>query len=336
MGSYPFRRPTLAEVARLAGVSRSTASRVLSGSPATTPETKKRVRLAAKQLGYKTNHAARSLRTDRTMLIGLVLNNIYNTTFQTTAEVAQRELAEQGYQTVLCVTGGDPGAEREFLDTLTGQRVDGVLIAGSGENSDKLREMADDGISVVSLIRSPSGPPGDVVLANDIGGADMAVSHLLSRGHNEIAYIGGPTTTTSGRERLQGYEEAIRKAGAYNPEFVEIGPFTPGFGAEAIERIYSLTPRPTAIYLANHEASLGVMQVLADKEIEIPRDLSIIAHERAAWFPYWRPAITHIDNRPQEIATLAVQRLLADLLDPAQRRSDVYRVEPELVLRSST
>lgn len=337
MDSTPFRRPTLAEVAKLAGVSRSTASRVLSGSPATTPGTANKVKSAAEHLGYRTNYAARSLRTDRTRLIGLVLNNIYNTTFQTTAEVAQRELAERGYQTLLGVTGGDAAVERKFLDTLTEQRVDGVIIAGSGENSDKLQEMSANGISVISVIRSSSKPPGDVVLANDLGGADMAVSHLIDRGHTAIAYIGGPVATTSGNERIQGYEKAIRAAGFYNPEFIEIGPFTPSFGTEAMERIYALSPRPTAVYLANHEASLGAMQVLTDKEISIPDELSIIAHERASWFPYWRPAITHIDNRPNEIAELGVQRLLHDLERPSEERSKTtYRIEPELILRSST
>src|SRR5437016_2684448 len=138
VGSIPdmrAQRATLVEVARLAGVSRSTASRVLSGHESVSPDARDRVRKAAETLGYRVNRTARGLRTRRTMLVGLVLNNLVNATFHVVAEVLQRRLAEHGYRVILCITGADVATEADYLDTIAEQEADGLVIIGTGHNT---------------------------------------------------------------------------------------------------------------------------------------------------------------------------------------------------------
>src|SRR5699024_7998095 len=128
MASIPKRRATLLDVAAAAGVSRSTASRVLSGKGAVSAGTEERVRAAAGEVGYLLNSAARTLRTSRTMLTGLVLNNLVNATFHVVAEIVQQRLAQDGYRMILCVTGGQAEEEAEYLTTLAEQGVDGIIV----------------------------------------------------------------------------------------------------------------------------------------------------------------------------------------------------------------
>lgn len=337
MASIPGRRATLVDVAALAGVSRSTASRVLSGVGAVSPATELRVRTAASQVGYRVNGAARTLRTSRTMLTGLVLNNLFNATFQVVVEIVQRRLAEHGYRTVLCVTGGDHEQEAGYLDTLAEQGVDGIVIIGSGTNSDRLGKMSADGIAIVNLIRAGKSAPGDKVLAADTEGAVLATKHLLNLGHRRIGYVGGPMESNSGLERFEGYAATVRAAGTYADELIVRGPFTSDFGATAVRELLALEEPPTAIYLANHEAALAGLPTLRDLGVAVPQELSVVAHEEASWFRYWDPAITFVDNGASELAEVAVGRLLRAMKggrDTGNGRE--FRVGAALVTRSST
>lgn len=340
-GSIPDRRPqraTLVEVAALAGVSRSTASRVLSGHEAVSPDARDRVKKAAATLGYRVNRAARGLRTRRTMLVGLVLNNLVNATFHVVAEVLQRHLAQHGYRVILCVTGADVATEADYLDTIAEQEADGIVIIGTGHNTARLQTLANSGTAIVSLIRAAEEAPGDHVLAADTAGGQLATRHLIELGHTRIGYIGGRLDANSGRERLAGYTTALLEAGiAPADELIRQGPFREEFGQEAITHLLELPQRPTAIYVANHEASLRVLPTLRDLGIKVPDDLSVVCHEEAPWFRYWAPAITFIDNGATQLAELAADRLLTAMTETEPNADGhTYRVDARLVLRQST
>ncbi|MBZ2195473.1 LacI family DNA-binding transcriptional regulator [Occultella gossypii] len=337
MASIPIRRATLVDVAAAAGVSRSTASRVLSGEGAVSAETEARVRAAAAEVGYLLNSAARTLRTSRTMLTGLVLNNLVNATFHVVAEIVQQRLALAGYRMILCVTGGQAAEEADYLQTLAEQGVDGIIVAGSGANIDQLNTIHANGTAIVNLIRAGKGAPGDRVLASDRDGAVLATQELLDLGHRRIGYIGGPAQTNSGRERFHGYRSTLRTAGAFADDLVLRGPFSPDFGAEAIKAILRAPEPPSAVYIANHEASFGALPTLRDLKVRLPDDLSLIAHDEPSWFQYWDPAVSIVDSGATELAELAASRLIAAMrpggTDDKPRE---FRVGARLVTRGSS
>lgn len=336
MVSIPSKRPTLLDVAAAAGVSRSTASRVLSGHGAVAPETDARVRAAATEVGYLLNSAARTLRTSRTMLTGLVLNNLVNATFHVVAEVVQHLLAQAGYRMILCVTGGDPHDEAAYLQTLAEQGVDGIIIVGSGANIEQVNAIHASGTAIVNLIRAGRGAPGDRVLASDRQGAELASQALLELGHRRIGYIGGPAQTNSGRERFQGYQQTLTRADVFDPDLVVRGPFSPDFGSRAIRDMLEVQDPPTAVYVANHEAAFGVLPTLRDRQVRLPADLSLIAHDEPSWFQYWDPAITVVDSGSAELAQLAATRLLEAMSSGGQAEGPrEFRVGARLITRGS-
>ncbi len=189
---------TIEDVAAAAGVSRSTASRALSGHPSVRPETRERVQATALQLGYQVDPIARALRAGSSGLIGLVLTNLMNASIQAIAKTVQSKGHDEGYEVLIATTENDPRREYEIVQRLRSHRVDGVLVMGTGANTDMLNRLHEDGFPVVAIIRLPHGVATPSVVYDDRGAAQQATSYLLSRGHRSIGFIGGPAATRSG------------------------------------------------------------------------------------------------------------------------------------------
>jgi LacI family transcriptional regulator len=327
-------------VARLAGVSTSTASRALTGHPRVLPETRQRVLAAAASLRYQPNRMAMALRTRRTGLIGLVVNNLWNGTFSTIAETLQRWGATEGYQVLVCSTGGDAGREAAFLDTVAEHRFDGVVVAGSGQNVERLNRLLETGTGVVTMNREVPGAHAPSVLPDYGAAARMATEHLLDLGHRRIAAVAGLDRFTSGRLSHTGYLEALGAAGLpVDPSLVCRGPFTPEFGRAAAVELLSLSRPPTALLVTNHEASFGVLPVLSERGLRIPAQLSVLLTEDEPFFGWWHPALSVVDNRAEFMARTAIDLLLPQLpeSDAAEIPLGVaQRVAPVLIHRAST
>ncbi|HLU43680.1 MAG TPA: LacI family DNA-binding transcriptional regulator, partial [Natronosporangium sp.] len=321
-----------------AAVSRSTASRALSGSPLISEETRRKVEAAAERLGYRPNRAASALRTRQSRLIGLVLNNLINASFHTIAEVVQRRAAAEGYQVLLCITDADPRREAAFLRTLQDHSVDGVILIGSGRNVTLVNRMIQDGTAVVNLIRASQESAAPSVLAADRDGAYEATRYLLELGHVRIGFIGGPPSTNSGRERFTGYQDALREQGiSVDEKLVVQGPFEPAFGRDAVNQLLDTVPDLTALFAANHESVFGILPTLVERGIRIPADLSLVCYEDIPWLRWWRPPITVVDNGAPELAELAVDLLLQQMGRDggAGGGGRTYRVGAQLVRRGS-
>ena len=272
----------LREVALQGGVSISTASRALAGSNLVSAATRTRIEAVAARIGYHPNASARALRTGGSRLVGLVITNLVNNSFRVIAEILQQQLAEAGYQMVLCITGGDPAQERAALHTLMELGASGVVAVGS--DSKAFAEVRVHGIPVVHLGRRPGKLVGDCVLGDERGGAAAATAALIGQGHRRIGVVCGPHQVTSGRERLEGYQRALAAADYPAPaELVVAGPFTAGTGRDAVDRWISLprARRPTAVLVANHESAYGVLPRLRELSISIPNEMSVVCYEDA-------------------------------------------------------
>ena len=337
---------TLRTVAEAANVSLSTASRALSGSPLISEGTRTAVGEAAAALGYRPNRAASTLRSGRSRLIGLVLNNFVNQTFHTVADVVQRKLTAEGYQLILSTTDADPRAEKNLLLTLADHGVDGIIVIGTGQNAKSTNAFLAQEIAVVNLIRSSADSMAPTVLAADRDGAFEATEHLAGLGHRRIGYIGGVDSADSGRERHAGYADALARHGIpYDEDLVLRGPFTQEFGAEAAATLLERRTGMTALFAANHEAVFGILPVLVTRAVRIPEELSLVCFEDMPLLQMWNPPVTIVDNGAAALAELSVDLLLNQIRAIAnegttperlRRLTRTYRVGAQLVHRAST
>jgi LacI family transcriptional regulator len=334
---------TLKDVAAAAGVSRSTASRALSGSTLIAPATRLAVKEAAELLHYRPNRAASTLRSKQSHLVGLVLNNLINASFHTIAEVVQRRASTEGYQVILCITDADVRTEKSFLHMLADHGVDGLIVIGTGQNAATSNRLYADGTAVVNVIRAPQGGAPPSVLAADREGAFTATTHLLDLGHVRIGFIGGPPGTNSGDERYAGYVQALREADhALDERLVRRGPFTADFGVSAVTDLLTESPSVTALLAANHEAVFGVLPTLVAEHVRVPEDLSLICYEDISWLRSWQPPITVVDNGAHELGALAIDLLLQQMglegrsrAGTPERTGRTYRVGAQLIQRES-
>lgn len=337
---------TLRTVAEQANVSVSTASRALSGSPTISEATREAVTRAAEAVGYRPHRAASSLRSRRSHLIGLVLNNLVNQSFHTIADVVQRRLRGEGYQLILSTTDADPRTEESLLLTLADHGVDGVIIIGNGQSAAVTNSFLSSGMAVVNVIRSSHDSLAPTVLAADRDGAFEGTEHLASLGHRRIGYIGGTETSDSGRARFAGYVDALERHGiAYDESLVLRGPFTQEFGAQATAQLLDRGTGMTALFAANHEATFGVLPTLVARGVRVPRDLSLLCFEDMPLLQMWHPPVTVVDNGAPQLAELSVDLLLNQIRTIAsegtsperlRRLTRTYRVGAQLVVRAST
>lgn len=334
---------TLRDVAQAANVSISTASRALAGTGLVNRRTESRVVRTAENLGYTPNSLARGLATRSSRLIGLILHNLVNASFQQIAEIAQQRLLASNYQMVLCVTKDDPKIEEQYLQMLFEHRVDGLLITPTGENASILARYKASGREVVTLVRRHGGCDLDAVLLDDVEGAYRGTQHLLSLGHERIGLIVGREETTSGRERLSGYLRALREGGIDpRPTYIHQVPYRADEGSRACMELLDAPDPPTAIFAANHEASFGVLQVLSERDISIPSQMSLLCYEDAPWFKLQKPGISVVLNGADAMADLAVDMLLGRLARGRDRSVSLpegkqeLRVGSNLMLRNST
>lgn len=331
---------TLRDVAQAARVSISTASRALSGNGLANRATEMRVKRIAAELGYRPNTLARGLKTRSSRLIGLVLHNLVNASFQVLAEVVQKRLGGEGYQVILCITGDDPEQEARTLMTLADHRIDGLIIVPTGTNGEALASLETSGVPVVCVVRRDESVELEAVLAADPEGAFAGTRYLLELGHRRVGLVVGRQETTSGSERLSGYLRALRERGVpVDQSLVHAGPYDPETGAVACRRFLDMESPPTALFVANHEASFGVLRVLSECNIAVPEELSVLCYEDVPWFRWHRPAISVVDNGAPNIANLAVDRLLRRIgnepggADDEERRE--FRVGARLIIRES-
>jgi LacI family transcriptional regulator len=332
---------TIDDVAEAAGVSRSTASRALSGHPSVRPATREHVLLVAERLNYRADPVARALRAGNSGLIGLVLTNLLNPSIQEIAETIQTLGHESELEVLIATTNGRADREQRVIGALTSHRVDGLIVMGSAESAPLLNSLYSGGLPLVELIRLPGEIRTPSVVYDDLAAGRIATEHLLAAGHRRIAFLGGPADTRSGRERYQGFVDALGSRGiTVNPVDVFRGEFLSAFGAAAMSQFLDGHTRASGLVVANHEAMFGGLQVLAQHGVAIPASLSVVAVEDEALLSFWHPPITVVDTMPGKLAEAAMQLMLHQLGQgerPSEPGPAVPTVMPvRLIERAST
>jgi DNA-binding LacI/PurR family transcriptional regulator len=326
------RRPTLIDVARLAQVAPSTASRALKESPRISEATKTRVRAAARGLGYQPNRIAQSLRAMTTPFVGIVVPDIGITFYSRFVKGAQEVLEAAGYQALVMNTEREARREEVALATLEGHQVSGILLATSRPGSDEPH------IPTV-YFDSLAGDRGigRLALANDQG-LELLVGHLAGHGHTRIGYIGGPVTFTSGSERLAGFRAAVARHGADpRPSYVEIADsvWSPLSAAAAMARLLALSEPPTAVVASGDTLALGAMGACRDAGKRVPEDIALVAFDDPVFGALLDPPLTALRRGDLDLGRAAATLLLSGLGDSADGPAREVRLPVELVVRSS-
>jgi DNA-binding LacI/PurR family transcriptional regulator len=325
----------ISDVARLAGVSKSTASRALSGSGYVSEKTRARVTAVAESLGYVPSTNAASLVTGRTQNIGVVMPYVNRWFFAEVLEGIQQALLERGLDlTLYDAKPGTSGRTRIFEDFLARKRFDGLIAVGLEPDHDEIDRLITIGRPVVSVVGSSEATT--VVEVDDDYAARRATEHLIALGHRDIAFLGGGMTHWAqvDRRRLDGYLGAMTAAGLSDHVSHIVSVVTlPGGYASAVDALGDARARPTAIVATCDEVAIGAIIAARRLGVQVPSDLSVIGiddHEFAGMF-----SLTTLRQSPREQGRMAVEMLMNHLDDPSEPPKAV-RMRAQLVVRNST
>lgn len=330
---------TLKEVASLAGVDKSTASRVLRNqwSEVVRPETRARILEAAAQLDYRPNAFAKSLRTRRTNTLGLVVPDLDNLGFANVSHGVQAAAAEAGYLVLLA--DARAFAEEELLQRLvTEGRVDGLLLAFAAREDPFLGQMSHSRIPLVMVNRRVEGAQGSVVV-DDRRGAELAVEHLHALGHEQIGFIAGPLSFDTGRRRDEGYRAMLRRLHLpIREEWIRDGTYSEEGGYAATARILdeSGNGRPTGLFAGNLMSGLGSLRAIRERGLRVPGDISVVAMDEHMVAEHANPPITTVAMPLYEMGVLAVQMLIDAIEREQPVRHVMIQQEPRIIQRAST
>jgi LacI family transcriptional regulator len=332
------KQPTIRDVAAAAGVSVAVVSRVLNpGSGPVAAATRGRVSDVMETLGYHPRTAARELKHGPPTTLGLLLADVSNPFFARLADQVVQEAHSRGIQVLLMTTQEDDQLESERLSTLIERRVSGIIATPTGNNLEIWKKLQDMGTDVVFVDRSiPSLPAVDVVTINNTESARSATALLAAHGHRRIAIISGPATSTTGRDRIAGYREALEAAGLEQDDLlIRSAAFRGAAGGDAMTALLNLEDPPTALVVANTAQVTTVLRRLAHAGVSIPDELSVIVFEDSPWTELMTPPLTIVRQPIDLLARHSVQLALSNASGKASGKPTVIRVDAELVERSS-
>lgn len=333
--------PTQKELAKLAGVSSGTVSNVISGSMRVNERSRQKVLEAIRLLNYQPNLIARSLRTNRTRTLGIVVPDITIPFFPKVIRGAESAARERGYFLIVLDSEGSTLREADMIALLRAQRVEGILLvtAGGQELSAERLASLTSNSPVVCVDRLPVGLEVDSVCVDDCGAAEMAISHLMGMGHTEIAAITGPLTLRNEQERLRGYRQALKKGGLpVQNSLIWSG----SFEQEQVARMCQnglLRPagRPTALFATNGVTGLAALRSLYTVGLSTPRDFSFVTFDELTAEDFFRPGITSVVQPTFDMGYRAIEVLLKRIEEEdAGTQLENVRLPATLTVRESS
>ena len=325
---------TIKDVAALAGVSTATASRVLSGNPATSPGARARVTAAVTELDYRPNAQARALRNTRSDSLGLLVPDVRNPFFADLAHTVEQVALVGGYVTLLGNANERKEQQDRYLDTLISRRVDGIIVAPLGDGSGSIRSLIERKIPTVFVDRTVRGITVPSVTTDSEAGIRQAVEHLASLGHTRIGYISGPQATSTGRDRFAAFLAAVAETGlSQDPELVYFGDFQSASGSAGMHALLELREPPTALLAADSLMAVGAIALLHQRGLRIGTDLAMIAFDDIEWFALLNPALSVISHSVEDMGRIAVEMLLQVI---AGDSPESVVLPSELIIRASS
>jgi len=334
---------TISDVAKRAGVSAMTVSRVVNGTGHTSAQTRARVESAIDELGYVPNALARQLRSKRTKTIALLVSDISNPYFTTIARGVEDFFVAHGYSVMYCNTDEDAAEEEQYLLTLIERQVDGVLLVPARSTGDSFDMLQAHRTPFVVIDRRVTSRNVDSVRCDSEAGAHDLVAHLIGLGHRHIAVLTGAPSISTSMDRVAGARRACEEAGLALPEAsIHYGSFNYGKSNQAdghrmaMDMLEGPSPIPTAVFCANNFIAFGAIRALREAGIHVPDDMSVVAFDDLPEEWLSEPFLTVARQPAYEIGHRAAA-LLIDHITGAQTPSGASVILPfELVIRRSS
>ncbi|QPC95923.1 LacI family DNA-binding transcriptional regulator [Mesorhizobium sp. INR15] len=328
---------TLRDVGKRAGVSSMTVSRVINGREGVDVETQKKVEEAIEALDYIPNRIARGLTSQKTATIGLVIPDVVNPFFSPVVRGAEMTARKAGYRVLLCNTEGDLRLERDYIEDLVAHRVEGLLLAPANDQSrHSVFPLLRRDFPLVLLDRALPDLDSDLIVSDSATGARRLVEHLIAVGHRDIAHITDADDTSTGRERLRGYREALAAAGiAFREELVFRTTVDQIGGYRAAQHVLDLERVPTAIFTVNNMTVVGAMQALRECGMAVPDDMALVCFDDVEHLAVLSPFLTVIDQPAETFGSLGAQLLLERISGKAGKRSRRIVLQTDLIVRIS-
>jgi LacI family transcriptional regulator len=328
--------PTITDVAQAAGVAIMTVSRVVNGGSYVSAETEKRVRVAIKKLGYRPNQAARMLKGQRAMMIGLIIPDLSDSFFGTVANAVQQVAGERGYMTLVVASTRNAKFEADEIEMMAGHSIAGLLIVPSRTNYEPLQQLVSAGVPIVAIDRPLPGITADEVTVDNYGGAQAAVRHLIEHGHKRIVCMGYDHDVLSIKQRVLGYSNAMQAAGLKR----EIYDKTP-----TVESVISLVQRwtkhadpPTAVFSLNNVSTVNALRAFQHLEMQVPQKMALAGFDDFELASLLASPVTTVRQPAVEMGLRAAKQLFERIMPqvvPTMHTGMKVVLPVELIVRES-
>lgn len=328
--------PTSHDVAKQAGVSVATVSRVLNDSPHVSPSVRRKVLRAVKALNFQPNRTAQRLRAKQSKVIGLIISDIQNPFFTSVVRGIEDTAYANGYSLVLCNSDEDFEKEKLYINVMRAEAVAGVIIASTLESNPLISDLRNHKIPVVAVDRRIKNQKIDSVFVANARGAFAAVSHLIELGHRKIGFVGLPWSCVPGKERFEGYQRALREKGlAVSRRLVRIGDAKQPSGYTCTLELLKSQSSMTALFVANNLMTLGALDAIRARGLKIPDQISIVGFDDMPWAPLLQPPLTAVAQPTYELGRKAGELLLERLQNPHKPVANV-QLDTTLIVRGSS
>lgn len=326
----------ISDVAKHAGVSTATVSRVLSDKRHVSEATRQKVWKAVEELGYRPNRVARRLRVGRADVIGLVIPDILNPFFTVASRAIQDVAQEADFSVILCNTDEDPKKEEKYLALLEDEAVAGIIFCPAQENNQTVTDTFIKEMPFVTLDRRLTNVETDHVLLDNVNAAREIVTHLIEQGHSRIGAITGKMTVTTGRERQEGYKQALLDHGIeYEPMLAKkVIPKIDQGRKAALELMNQPNP-PTAIFTGSNLLTIGLLHAIQETSLAVPDDIAIAGFDELPFNSLALPWITTIQQPNYELGKVAAELLLERIRNPIGAKRQVM-LRGEMIVRQSS
>jgi LacI family transcriptional regulator len=327
------------DVAKQAGVSISTVSRVLNNTAKVKVEVRERIEAAIRELDYQPNPAARSLRTNHSRIIGLLISDFQNPFFMRLLQGVEDETQRHDYSLILCNSNEDPQREQQYLDVLYAERVAGAIIVPVREQLSEAvtKKFRERHIPIVAVDRRVKNKDIDAVLVDNVRGAREAVTHLINNGYRRIGAVTGPLTVTTGKDRMAGYRQALKLAGIPEDPLLErSGPFDAATGRKLTGELLSLEKPLDALFVGNNLLTMGAWEAIYNHNLKVPKDIALVGYDETYWASINTVSLTTVTQPVYELGCAAALRLFQHLQAAMEPIHQEIILAPALNIRSSS
>lgn len=324
------------DVAREAGVSTATVSRVLSGKPYVSDALRLKVLNAVQELNYRPSRVARSLRVQRSSIIGLIISDIQNPFFTSVVRAVEDVAQQKGFSVILCNSDESIEKEQAYIDLMLDEHVSGLIVSPTATDNDIYRRLVEAAVPVVAIDRRVVDTPIDTVVGDNVQAAYEIVSHLIENGYRRIGAVLGVPDASTGAERYSGYVQALTSHGiATDPALVRTGMPRSNIGYDLTLGLLQSENPPDAIFTGNNLLTIGALRAIDELGLRIPDDVALAAFDEMEWMFLVKPALTVVAQPTYAMGKRAAELLLQRIADPSRPPQEVL-LKPTIKVHESS